>query len=111
VPLEWVDSHDSEILAKVMGSASELFFVDNAAEATDHEGRKIIAAQDFVSGHKVKSVFGAGGGYGDGRMVVAVVFCRDQFGRAVAERFVPVIDSFKSATSKRFGTQKVFAAA
>ena len=111
VPLNWVDSHDSEILENVMGSSSELFFVDNAAETTDHRGRKIIAAQDFVSSYKVKSVFGAGGGYGDGRMLVMVVFCRGLFGRAVAERFLPLADWFKSTTSARFGTATIFAEA
>jgi len=104
-------SHDSEILEKVVGGASELFFIDNAAETTDDQGRKIIAAQDFVTRYKVRSIFGEGGGYGDGRMLVAVVFCRDHFERAVAERFLPLVDWFKNTTRTRFGTGTIFAAA
>ena len=58
VPVDWVDSHDSEMIVNTIGSAAGLFFVEKAATATDHQGRKIIAAQDFVSTHSVGSVFG-----------------------------------------------------
>ena len=37
-------------------------------------GRKIIAAQDFVAAHGVSSVFGIGGAYSTGQMVVIVLF-------------------------------------
>ena len=66
VPIEWIDSHDSEIIRKAVGDSSGLFFVDDAAAAKDHEGRNIIVAQDFVSAQGVKSVFGAGEAYANG---------------------------------------------
>ena len=56
VPIDWVDSHDPGIIIEHIGRSAGLFFVDNAAEATDQEGRKIIAAQDFVSANNVRSV-------------------------------------------------------
>jgi hypothetical protein len=39
VPMDWVDSHDSEIIKKAVRGTVGVFFVDDAAEATDHEGR------------------------------------------------------------------------
>lgn len=110
VPLDWVDTQDAEIVKK-MDRAAGLFFVENAAEATDHQGRKIIPAQDFVSGYNVKTVFGVGGGYAGGQIVVVVAFCRDLIPRASAERFVALRDAFKGNTSSLVETAKVFSAA
>jgi hypothetical protein len=109
VPMSWVDSHDSEIIAKTMDPSGGLFFVDNAAEATDHQGRKIIAAQDFVSSYDVKSVFGAGGVYPGGQIVVIVVFCRDAFAKAAAERFLELNSWFRTKTDSLAQSTKIFA--
>lgn len=111
VPMEWVDSHDSEVIVKAVGREAGLFYVDNAAEATDHQGRKIIAAQDFVSAYNVRSVFGVGGAYADGRILVNVLFCRDGFDRSVAGRFLPLVEQFKGKTTSLVGGGKIFAAA
>ena len=108
VPLEWVDSRDSEILQKTVGRAAGLFFVDNAGQAKDHQGRNIIASQDFVSTYQVKSVFGTGGLYSGNQVLVIVLFCRDQFARAVGELFLPLIDSFKGRTHSLAGAGKIF---
>ena len=48
IPLDWVDSQDSTMIEKTMGRSAGLFFVEDATEATDHRGRKIITAQHFV---------------------------------------------------------------
>ncbi len=109
VPLAWVDSHDSEIIRLAVGRSAALFFVENAADATDTQGRKIIAAQDFVSTHLVKSVFGAGRAYCDSQILVMIVFCRDFVSRATAQRFLTLTESFESKSAARFGTNKVFA--
>ena len=108
VPLDWIDSHDSEIIKKTVGGSSGLFFVDNAAEATDTEGRKIIAAQDFVSKYGIKSVFGAGQAYPAGQILVFVAFCRDAFKRDAAERFLPLAGRFKDSTLS-LAAGKIFA--
>ena len=86
-----------------------MFFVDDAAEATDHEGRKIIAAQDFVSSYNVKSVFGTGGAYTNGQIIVVVAFCRDTLSRSTAERFLTLTNLFTSQTSSLAEPTKVFA--
>lgn len=111
VPLEWVDRHDSEMIIRTMGHSAGLFFVDDASDATDHQGRKIIAAQDFVAEHGVKSVFGAGGAYPNGQIIVLVVFCRDSFARVDAERFLSVTNLFMSQTAALSEPTQVFAKA
>lgn len=108
VPVEWVDSHDAEIIVKTVGQSAGLFFAENAAEATDRLGRKIIAAQDFVSSYGVKSVFGIGGAYPGSEMIVIVVFCRDAVSRAAAEKFLPLANLFKEKTGSLVGPAKVF---
>jgi hypothetical protein len=111
VPMTWMDSHDTEIIVKTMDPSGGLFFVDNAAEATDHQGRKIIAAQDFVSAYNVKSVFGTGGVYSGGQIVVIVAFCRDGFTKAEAERFLEVNSWFRNKTGSLVQATDIFAEA
>ena len=108
VPLHWIDSQDSEIIKESMGRSTGLFFVENAAEATDHQGRKIIAAHDFVSNYKVKSVFGTGGAYPTGQIVILVVFCRDVMSRTAAERFLALTVLFKEKTKRLVGSARIF---
>ncbi|MDA2924319.1 hypothetical protein MYX65_06625 [Acidobacteria bacterium AH-259-L09] len=108
VPLDWVDSHDTEMIVKTVGESAGLFFVEDAAEVTDQEGRKVIAAQDFVSSYNVKSVFGTGGVYPSGQMFAIVAFCRDQFSREAAQEFVALADSFKNSTSPLVGATLIF---
>ena len=109
VPIEWIDSHDSEIIRKAVGDSSGLFFVDDAATAKDHEGRNIIVAQNFVSAHGVKSVFGGGEAYANGQMFVFVVFCRDAFSRETAEQFSSLTGLFKGSTAALVQAEKIFA--
>ena len=108
VPLDWVDSHDAQIMVQTMGGAEGLFFVEDAGEATDQEGRKIIVAQDFVSSYNVKSVFATGGVYPNGQMIVVVIFCRDSFARAEAESFLELMQSFKGETTSLAGSAAIF---
>jgi len=109
VPLDWIDSHDSEIIKRSVGTSAGLFFVDDASRATDNEGRKIIAAQDFVTQYNVKSVFGVGDAYANGQMVVNVVFCRENFARSAAEQFLSLMSSFKNTSASLVANAKLFA--
>lgn len=108
VPLDWIDSHDSAMIIGSLGGSSNVFFVDDAAQAKDQEGRKIIAAQDFVSGYGVKSVFGAGAAFANGQMIVFVAFCRDSFSRSVAETFGTLAERLKNGTVSLIEAGKVF---
>jgi hypothetical protein len=109
VPLDWIDSHDASMIQKTLGDAASLFFVEDASQATDDQGRKIIAAQDFVSGSKIRSVFGIGGAYSSGDMLVTVVFSHDRFGREKGEQFLPLVALFKSNTERLVAEGRTFA--
>ena len=108
VPMDFLDSHDTGIIIENIGSAAGLFFVEDAAEATDNKGRKIIAMQDFVTDYSVKSVFGIGGAYDDGQLLVVVVFCRDAFSRTTAEHFLSLAHLFQSQTNALVSGQHIF---
>jgi hypothetical protein len=109
VPLDWIDTHDAAEIQKTLGESSSLFFVDDAGAATDDQGRKIIAAQDFVAGFKIQSVFGIGGAYSGGEILVTVVFNHDHFGRENAEQFLPLVTLFKSNTERLVAQRRIFA--
>jgi len=108
VPLDWIDSHDSEIIKKTVGNSAGLFYVDDASTATDNEGRKIIAAQDFVAKYKVKSVFGTGEAYPGGEMLANILFCRDTVSRTTAESFMGLSSRFKSKSAPLVESKRVF---
>jgi len=109
VPMGFLDSHDTGIIIENIGSTAGLFFVEDAAEAIDSEGRKIIAMQDFVADYSVKSVFGIGCAYDAGQLLVVVVFCRDVFSRITAEHFLTLANFFKSQTNALVSGQRIFA--
>jgi hypothetical protein len=60
--LDWFDRQDTDIVIKAMGRVSGVFYVQDARTAVDQQGRKIIAAQDFVEANQVQTVFGLAGG-------------------------------------------------
>jgi len=109
VPLDWIDTHDASVIQKILGDSASLFFVEDASQATDDQDRKIIAAQDFVSGYKIRSVFGIGGAYSGGEMLVTVVFSHARFGREKAEQFLPLVTLFKSNTERLVAERRTFA--
>jgi hypothetical protein len=108
VPLDWIDSHDAQRLVTTIGNTVGLFFVEDATRATDDRGRKVIPAVDFVFAYGVKSVFGTGGAYASGQMLVIVLFCRDRVARGTAELFLPLVDLFKGTTAALVTPAKVF---
>src|SRR5215475_5742139 len=109
VPLDWIDSHDARRLVSPIGSTVGLFYVEDAVRAMDDRGRKVIPAVDFVFAYDVKSVFGMGGAYSGGQLLVVVVFCRDPVGRGTAQMFRPLVDLFKGKTESLVAAAKVFA--
>jgi hypothetical protein len=106
--LDWLEQRDTDIMSKVLGSSSGVFFVANAAEETDRRGRKVIASQEFVSRHGIRSVFGFGGAYFGGSIVTFILFCTTPIERSVAQRFAPLANLFKAATVPLAGPTSVF---
>lgn len=97
--LKWIDARDLGAVPGVMdGGLSGLFYVKDARTAMDMGGRHIIAEQDFVVEHDVRTVFGVGGSYVGGMLVVLLVFTQEIVDRSVVQRLVPIVNVFKSAT-------------
>ena len=83
----------------------------DAAETKDNQGRKIIAAQDFVNAEGIQTVFGIGGGYlGQNNFIVFIVFLNEAIEKSVAEKFMLVINDFKTNTIGSIRDKKIFAA-
>jgi hypothetical protein len=107
--LDWINSRDSTIVAKVLGRTAGVFYVPEARTAVDHKGRKTITAQDFVAAYNVKTVFGLGGGYLTSHgFVTSIIFLRETIEKRQAERFTPLINTFKSHTVTLASRKKVF---
>ncbi|HNT75099.1 MAG TPA: hypothetical protein PKH77_08780 [Anaerolineae bacterium] len=108
--LDWIDSHDTDIVTKTISGMSGVFYVRDAREAVDTQGRKIIAAQDFVTAQSVKTVFGLGGGYATSKtFLTVIVFCRETVNKTQAELFSPLVGLFKSNTIPLASSGAIFA--
>jgi hypothetical protein len=108
--LDWIDSRDTEIVAKTMGSMAGVFHVADAKTAVDVKGRSIIAAQDFVNAHNVVTVFGLGGGYLIGAtFITSIVFTREMLTKNQAQKFLPLVNEVKTSTTRLVSRGSIFA--
>ncbi len=96
--LDWLNTRNPDIQKEIMGKFSGTFFISDAAEEKDEQGRHIIAGQEFVKKYGVKSVFGIGSGYDKGAFSVLLVFTREELERAKAIAFLPAVSVFHSIT-------------
>jgi hypothetical protein len=109
--LEWISRQDSSAIASTLGgSLAGLFFVSDASTATDAQGRHIIPARDFVASHGIKTVFGIGGAYIGGTIVVLILFTSESFDKAQAATLMPLINVFKAATTSLVVAERIFPA-
>jgi nitrogen-specific signal transduction histidine kinase len=108
LPLDCLDQENANVIQQTIGQSAGLFFVESAALATDDLGRKVIPSQDFVNDCGVRSVFGLSGAYSGDEILVVIAFCTEQFPKAVAERFLPLLTLFKSATASLVSEGRIF---
>jgi hypothetical protein len=110
VKLDWIDKPEQGINT-TRAEWSGLFHVPDAKTSKDQKDRFIIPAQDFVAEEGVKTVFGVGGSYGDARQsfFAAILFTKESIAKDVAERFLPLVTTFKAATAELIKGGKVFA--
>lgn len=107
--LDWIGKDDSSLVEKTMGGLTGLFYVADAKTDTDHEGRKIISAQDFVNTYNVKTVFGFGGGFTtQNRFMVCLFFTKENVDKNKARLFSSLIGSFKSKVLPLVRQEKIF---
>jgi two-component system NtrC family sensor kinase len=110
IELDWFDRHDTAIVGRTFGLQSGVFYVEDAAQAIDREGRNIITAQEFVTNYGVRTVYGVGGGYvGTPVFTTIITFCREHVDRARAEDFRTHIDRFKAETESLAKQGRIFA--
>jgi len=107
--IDWIDSTDTELVAKTFENISGVFYVRDAATELDNKGRKIIAAQDFVEAEGVKTVFGIGGCYmGTSIFFTTIIFLGETIEKDMAERFMLQANKFKTATLNLVDEGRIF---
>lgn len=102
---------DSAVQLRRMGVLNARFYVPDARTAKDDSGRNIIAAQDFVSQHRIRTVFGMGGHFVGRVLTVVILFTREELEAAHIDRLVSFISTFKMSTSALVDTGAMFAPA
>ncbi len=95
-------------LRPLVGGINQRFYVPDARTAVDTEGRHIIGAQEFVAAHGIRSVFGMGGAYVGGALVVAVIFTTEELEPLVVDRFPSFISTFKMGTAAHADAGRLF---
>ncbi|MBK7860754.1 MAG: hypothetical protein IPJ65_19555 [Archangiaceae bacterium] len=108
IDLKALDTGMPIVTRKLLGGLNATFFVADAASAKDSQGRWVIPARDFAEQRGVRTVFGMGGSYVDGTLVVAICFCSELLERQVVDRFPSLISSFKMGTASLVSSGHVF---
>jgi hypothetical protein len=110
VDLANLDTGSAIATRQMLGGMNMTFYVPDAAEARDALDRRIIGDADFVQRYGVKTVFGMGGAYATGQVVVAIAFSTEKLGRITVDRFPNLIGTFKIKTAALVQAGKIFAA-
>jgi len=106
---DWISSDSTGIIQSTMGKMAGIFYVPDARTAVDEKGRKIIAAQDFVAKHNIRTVFGVGGGYvQEATFIVLIVFAREQIDEERARCFLPLATMIKASTTGLLMRGRIF---
>jgi len=106
--LDWVEKQKTLIVVRSMGQMARVLYVDDASTAVSADGFKIVPAQEFVAAHGVRTVFALGGSYVNRAFVATVVFTNESIPQEQAERFMPVINAFKNATTGQVMSGRIF---
>ncbi len=85
-----------------------LFFVEDASNSIDAQGRKVIPVQDFVKEHGVKTVFGIARSYREQVLFAMLVFLRHSMTRERGRDFLPIASTLRSATLRAIDGGTVF---
>lgn len=108
IDLSWLDEAPEIATRRLLGGFNGVFYVQDATNARDALGRRIIPATDFVREQNVKTVFGTGGFYPDGTLVVCIVFTRESLARSSVERLASLVSMLKGETFGVVRERKLF---
>ena len=98
---DWLDRPDkTSMITKSMGKIATVFYVPDATTFRDPSDRLVIPAQDFVKQNGIKTVFGVGGAYAVGCICTLLCFVAETLDRSVVDKFLPLINFFKQATTR-----------
>ena len=109
VELSWLDDAPEIMTRRLLGGFNGVFYVEDAKTVRDVKGRLVIPATDFVEAEGVRTVFGMGGFYPDGTMIVCTVFTRERLPRPAVERFTSLISMLKGGTFPVVRERRFFA--
>jgi hypothetical protein len=76
-----------------------------------NEGFKTVPAQNFVWDHEVKTVMGLGGPYLNKAFVSIMIFTKETMTLEVVKKFMPLVNTFKTATTGLVMNGKIFSLA
>jgi hypothetical protein len=107
VDLAGLDNGSPIVTRRMLGGLNNMFFVPDA-QAPERDGRHVIAARDFVRVRGIRTVFGMGGAYVDGTLVVAIAFTTELVDRAAVDRFPSLIGNFKMATTSLLAADRIY---
>lgn len=108
IKLDWFDEKDINIVIKKVANLSGVFYVADAKNEVDQQGRKVISAQDFVTANNVRTVFGLGGMYINKMFTTMICFTKESIDKSVIESFLSVISFFMAATAEVILNDKLF---
>jgi hypothetical protein len=108
LPLTWVQDPGAVLERQMLGSEAGCFWIADPVGAVDDLGRKIIPAQDFVTGHSVRSVFAVGGVMFGGAVLTLIFFTRDPVESRAVRAFMPLINYIKALVVSRCSISRVF---
>lgn len=103
--LAWIDEGEAEsgVAVSRLGRVAGTFYVGDASTQKDAQGRIVISATDFVAEHGVKTVFGLGGAFASGQILVVLVFCSEHIPIEAVERLRAPLIRFKVAAARLLG--------
>lgn len=104
----WIERQNTRILVKTFGRMAQVLYVDHAQTATTVDGHKIVATQHFVASQRIQTVLGLGGAYLSGALVSILIFTKEHFPQEQAERFLPLVITFKTATTENAMNNRIF---
>ena len=96
--LAWLDEAPDIITRRLIGGFNGVFYVEDARTVEDARGRLVIPATDFVEGENIRTVFGMGGIYPDGTVLVCIVFTRVTVSRDTVDRLTSLLTMLKGET-------------
>jgi hypothetical protein len=108
IDLRLLDAGQPIEVRRMLGAHNGTFYVPDAQSACDSEGRMIIANREFVAQHAVRTVFGMGGAYASGTLVIGIIFTNELLERLVVDRYPSLISNFKMATASLLDRAQIY---